>query len=182
METPILLGVEGQAQEIVEGYEAGVSFEPENKADFLEKLGFFKNDKVMYHQTSRNGANLAKAYDRKKLARIMLSTLESVSKFPGKAIEVDVDAMLSPKVHHQAAAADKEVPVTNNSDHEREAKSVDKLSAWSVNSLDRRQRQWQEAGELRIKNYELRIFNLNTSTSQLFNLQLFGFRTERVFW
>ncbi|PAU93162.1 glycosyltransferase WbuB [Aliifodinibius salipaludis] len=78
MELPILLGVEGQAQEIVEEYEAGICFEPENKDDLLEKLGLLKRDKELYKRISRNGAKLAKAYDRKILARKMLDALEEL--------------------------------------------------------------------------------------------------------
>lgn len=38
MQIPILMGVEGEAKEIVESYDAGLCFEPENDADFLGKL------------------------------------------------------------------------------------------------------------------------------------------------
>ncbi|MDD4649615.1 MAG: glycosyltransferase family 4 protein, partial [Desulfoplanes sp.] len=38
MRKPILLGVEGQAREIVEEHGAGICFEPENEGDFLEKV------------------------------------------------------------------------------------------------------------------------------------------------
>ncbi len=48
MRKPILLGVEGQAQEIVQGYNAGICFDPENKDDFLEKLNLLKNDSKLY--------------------------------------------------------------------------------------------------------------------------------------
>src|SRR5699024_2160709 len=72
MELPILLGVEGQAQQIIEKYDAGVCFEPENKADFLEKLSILKEDKALYSEKAGNAAKLAKAYDRKKLAQKML--------------------------------------------------------------------------------------------------------------
>ena len=75
METPILLGVEGQAQEIVERYDAGISYKPENKTDFLEKLKTLKDDRELYKEKSHNGGNLAEAYDREKLARKMLGTL-----------------------------------------------------------------------------------------------------------
>jgi len=34
MQKPILLGVEGQAKELVEEYGAGLCFEPENRHDF----------------------------------------------------------------------------------------------------------------------------------------------------
>jgi len=78
MELPILLGVEGQAQQIIEKYDAGVCFEPENKADFLEKLSILKEDKALYSEKAGNAAKLAKAYDRKKLAQKMLDALEEL--------------------------------------------------------------------------------------------------------
>lgn len=78
MELPILLGVEGQAQEIVEEYEAGICFEPENEDDFLAKLSLLKRNKDLYNKLSKNGAKLAKAYDRKMLARKMLKELEKL--------------------------------------------------------------------------------------------------------
>ena len=79
MDTPILLGVEGQAQEIVEEYEAGICFEPENKSDFLEKLYLLKRDNELYERVSKNGEKLAQAYDREKLARKMLDELEKLA-------------------------------------------------------------------------------------------------------
>jgi glycosyltransferase involved in cell wall biosynthesis len=78
MDTPVLLGVEGQAQRIIEEYGAGVCFEPENKDDFLKKLKLLKEDKQLYREKSDNAKTLAKAYDRKKLARKMLDELEKL--------------------------------------------------------------------------------------------------------
>lgn len=78
METPILLGVEGQAQQIIEAFDAGICFEPENKVDFIQKLKMLKENKDMYNQKSENGLRLAKAYDREKLARKMLLALQKL--------------------------------------------------------------------------------------------------------
>jgi glycosyltransferase involved in cell wall biosynthesis len=50
MGKPILLGVDGEAREIVETYPAGLYFEPENEADFLEKLYTLKADKALYNR------------------------------------------------------------------------------------------------------------------------------------
>jgi glycosyltransferase involved in cell wall biosynthesis len=79
MDTPVLLGVEGQAQQILEEYGAGVCFEPENKDDFLKKLKILKEDKQLYREKSDNAKTLAKAYDRKKLARKMLKELKKLA-------------------------------------------------------------------------------------------------------
>ena len=80
MDTPILLGVEGQAQEIIEEYDAGLCFDPENKSDFLSTLEKLKEDKKLYNQIVENTQDLAQAYDRKKLARQMLDTLQKLKK------------------------------------------------------------------------------------------------------
>lgn len=76
MRKPILLGVEGQAQEIVQGYKAGICFEPENETDFLEKLNQLKNDLKLYASLQEGCTRLALDYDRKRLATKMLSILE----------------------------------------------------------------------------------------------------------
>ena len=75
MRVPILLGVEGQAQEIVERYEAGLCFEPENKRDFLDKLKRLKGDREGYVRLQEGCEGLAGAYDRKKLAKKMFDEL-----------------------------------------------------------------------------------------------------------
>lgn len=80
MQVPILLGVEGESQEIIEKYDAGLCFEPENKKDFLEKLMLIKTDNELYKQKSENGKKLATAFDRKVLAKKMLDALEEVVK------------------------------------------------------------------------------------------------------
>lgn len=72
---PTLLGVEGQAQEILEKYNAGVCFEPENKEDFIEKVLSLKNDKQVYDACQNGCEILANNFDRKKLAKKMLNII-----------------------------------------------------------------------------------------------------------
>jgi glycosyltransferase involved in cell wall biosynthesis len=79
MQTPILLGVEGEAQKIIEEFDAGICFEPENEHDFLQKLELLKHDKKLYAQKAKNGARLAKAYNRKRLANKMLWALKDLA-------------------------------------------------------------------------------------------------------
>lgn len=79
MRKPILLGVEGQAQEIVEEFSAGIVFEPENRADFLLKLVLIKEDHDLYRSLQQGCSRLAEAYDRKILARKMYELLEKVA-------------------------------------------------------------------------------------------------------
>lgn len=76
MRKPILLGVEGQAQEIVEEHGAGICFEPENEADFLEKIRILKTDTKQYAALQEGCTRLAQAYNRNTLALRMLEVLE----------------------------------------------------------------------------------------------------------
>jgi glycosyltransferase, family 1 len=78
MQRPVLLGVEGQAKEILEAYGAGVCFEPENKKDFLEKLNIL-TDVNFYNECKTGCLRLANDYDRKKLAKTMLEILKTLS-------------------------------------------------------------------------------------------------------
>jgi glycosyltransferase involved in cell wall biosynthesis len=79
MMKPILLGVEGQAQEIIEEHNAGLCFEPENHEDLILKLEKIQQ-KSVYHDLQRGCNILAQTYDREILAEKMLSILEKVSK------------------------------------------------------------------------------------------------------
>jgi glycosyltransferase involved in cell wall biosynthesis len=70
MEVPILMGVEGEAKDIIESYHAGVCYEPENQKDFIKKLSIILSpDKRPAFKTGCQ--SLADAYDRKKLASDM---------------------------------------------------------------------------------------------------------------
>ncbi len=78
MGKPTLLGVEGQAQEIIEKYHAGLCFVPEDENDFVEKVLLLKNDIELYKNCVKGCSVLATAYNRKKLAEKMLDILEKV--------------------------------------------------------------------------------------------------------
>jgi glycosyltransferase involved in cell wall biosynthesis len=75
MEKPTLLGVEGQAQEIIERYNAGLCFEPENEVDFIEKATRMKNDRKLYAELQHGCRRLVSDYDRRKLAKKMLDII-----------------------------------------------------------------------------------------------------------
>ncbi len=77
MQKPTLLGVEGQAQEIIEKYDAGLCFEPENEADFLEKIEAIR-DEERYNALQKGCAVLAHDFDRKRLADRMLEIIGDV--------------------------------------------------------------------------------------------------------
>jgi len=75
MQKPTLLGVEGQAQEIIEKYNAGLCFKPEDENDFLEKLKQIKDENI--YKSLQNGCKLlANDFDRKKLSIKMLSIIK----------------------------------------------------------------------------------------------------------
>ena len=79
MGKPTLLGVEGQAQEIIEQYGAGLCFIPEDRNDFIEKVLVLKNDKVRYLNFQKGCSVLSKAFDRTKLAEKMLDILRKTA-------------------------------------------------------------------------------------------------------
>lgn len=72
MEIPILMGVEGEAQEIIESYQAGLCFEPENEADFCDKLDRLLSDEQLYEQCKKGCRALSEDFDRQVLAQHML--------------------------------------------------------------------------------------------------------------
>ena len=77
MQKPTLLGVQGQAQEIIETHNAGLCFEPENTKDFLEKVETLSTSPELYKNLQQGCASLAKHYDRKALAKKMLMLIKN---------------------------------------------------------------------------------------------------------
>ena len=78
MGKPTLLGVEGQAQKIIEKYGAGICFKPEDEDDFLKKLTLLKQNTDFYKSCVGGCAKLAKDFDRKVLADKMLEIVEKI--------------------------------------------------------------------------------------------------------
>lgn len=75
MEIPILMGVEGEAQEIIERYGAGLCFEPENEEDFNRKLNELLTNDTLYAKCKEGCRKLSVDFDRKKLAERMLQVI-----------------------------------------------------------------------------------------------------------
>tara|TARA_Y100001933_G_C18999223_1_gene563886 strand:- start:1213 stop:2427 length:1215 start_codon:yes stop_codon:yes gene_type:complete len=75
MQTPILLGVEGESADIINEYGAGLCFEPENRTSFVENLTTLKENKEVYFSCQEGCLKLAKAFDRKKMAHDMRNYL-----------------------------------------------------------------------------------------------------------
>ncbi len=78
MQRPTLLGVEGEAYDIIKKYNAGLCYEPENEKDFIDKVMILKSDKSVYDSCQVGCKLLADDYDRKHLAKKMLNVLESL--------------------------------------------------------------------------------------------------------
>jgi glycosyltransferase involved in cell wall biosynthesis len=74
MQKPTLLGVQGQARDVLSKYGAGLCFEPENEKDFILKLSMLRN-KNLYKKCQDGCSDLAINYDRKKLANKMLDII-----------------------------------------------------------------------------------------------------------
>ena len=75
MQIPIIMGVQGEAQEMLEEYGAGLCFEPENEADFNVKLQQLLSDPDLYERCRTGGAEMSRDYDRKALADKMLECM-----------------------------------------------------------------------------------------------------------
>lgn len=79
---PILLGVDGETRKIIETYDAGLFFEPENEIDFLTKLQLIRKQILENKNRFTKGCqHMANDFDRIKLARHMLSHLSTTSQF-----------------------------------------------------------------------------------------------------
>lgn len=76
MAIPILMGVEGEAQQIIESYEAGLCFEPENEEDFISKLNLLRQPEF-YDKCKKGCLKLADDFDRKNLANEMFKILQA---------------------------------------------------------------------------------------------------------
>ena len=75
MQKPTLLGVEGQAEEIIKKYGAGLCFKPEDEDDFIKNVLILKNDVNTYESCKKGCLELAHDFDRKALANKMLNVI-----------------------------------------------------------------------------------------------------------
>lgn len=79
MAIPIVLGVEGEAAEIVRQSAAGVTFEPENPLQLAEQLKLLSGEPQSLKEMSSAGVAAAQTYDRTALAHAMLAILLKVA-------------------------------------------------------------------------------------------------------
>lgn len=76
MNIPVLLGVDGETRAIVEHYQAGVFFQPEDRVDFVERLHEIRDSIVREASHFTAGCQrMAHDFDRKNLAKKMLAIL-----------------------------------------------------------------------------------------------------------
>ena len=79
MRRPILLGVEGQAKEIVNEHGAGLAYPPEDEDGFLAAVARISTDSSLYAELQAGCGRLAHAYDRDRLAGQMLDVIKAVA-------------------------------------------------------------------------------------------------------
>lgn len=77
MNLPILLGVDGETRSIIESYNAGLFFEPENESEFLAKLLSMKEEILRNNPYVSGCQKMAFDFDRKNLAKQMLDILST---------------------------------------------------------------------------------------------------------
>jgi hypothetical protein len=76
---PILLGLRGESEEIVRTYNAGLPFEPESDSGLAREIRRMMAEPGLYASLQEGGARMARAYDRRALARRMLQHLQDVA-------------------------------------------------------------------------------------------------------
>lgn len=75
MGKPILLGVDGEAREVVGRYGAGVYFTPEDREEFIGAVRRLRDDRKIYERAQEGCARLVADYSRDALGVRMLSLL-----------------------------------------------------------------------------------------------------------
>ena len=67
---PIILGVKGEAKEILEKSEAGICFEPDNVDELVEKIEYLKTNSLELEKMKQKGRDFVKTnFDRNELAK-----------------------------------------------------------------------------------------------------------------
>lgn len=77
MEKPILLGLEGETKGIIENYNAGICYEPENTEDFHRVIQEIVQSDI-YQEKVEGTKALIKDFDRKNIALEMFNCLKQV--------------------------------------------------------------------------------------------------------
>ncbi len=74
LQKPILLGLEGETKGIIESFNAGTCFEPENEQEFITQCHVILNEQS-YKEYQKGCQELAEAFDRKQIALQVLETI-----------------------------------------------------------------------------------------------------------
>ena len=74
LQKPILLGLEGETKGIIESFDAGTCFEPENEAEFIAQCHNIL-EVENYSNYQKGCKDLAEAFDRKQIALLVLETI-----------------------------------------------------------------------------------------------------------
>ena len=72
---PILLGVDGEAKDLIQHYDVGVCFEPENEASFLEALDYLQ--KFNTDEFRLNCDRMLSDFNRKVIAKKAINFIEN---------------------------------------------------------------------------------------------------------
>lgn len=78
MGKPVLLGLEGETKKIVENYNAGLCFKPENETSFLTALHQISSDKDLYERYKDGCFRLAADFNRSIIAAAMLEKIKNI--------------------------------------------------------------------------------------------------------
>lgn len=78
MGVPIVHGVRGESADIVVQHEVGITFEPENAEELCAAILRLKQDTVVLERMGKKGIASARVYDRKHLAKKMVSEFQSL--------------------------------------------------------------------------------------------------------
>lgn len=71
---PIILGVEGESKELIEHYEVGLSFIPENTQSFLNAIEKIQN--INTEKFRKNCEKMTKDFDRNEIAKKMIDFIQ----------------------------------------------------------------------------------------------------------
>lgn len=78
---PVLLAIDGVSREMIEKADAGLFVEPENPADFAEKIRQYLNNPELIKRQGENGYKYARAnFDREILAKQYMEQLKNLLK------------------------------------------------------------------------------------------------------
>ncbi|AOW25593.1 glycosyltransferase WbuB [Sphingomonas melonis TY] len=78
MGVPILMGVEGEACDIVLNARAGIAFEPESAQGLADAIRALRGDPALRHDMSASAVVAAPRFDRRNLAREFLEIMKGV--------------------------------------------------------------------------------------------------------